>query len=1034
MIFKRLLSLSFFVLLLAQVGFGQGKTYSGTVASESTGETLPGTTVVIKGTTTGTATNVDGQFSIDAASGDVLVFAFIGMETQELILTDVINLTVSLKSGIEIDEVVVTALGISREKRALGYSVDEIGGDELQRSAENNIIQSLAGKSAGVQVTGSSGTPGASSKILIRGPSTFTGENQPLIVVDGVPIDNETTQSSPRDYPFNANLAGVQNSNRALDINPNDIETVTILKGPAAAALYGARAGNGAIIYTTKKGSRGKKGLGVRVSSAVELSEINKVPDFQSSYNSGVNGTTSAFANPGPDERFGTADDVSFGSSNSWGARITNEPTFDNIDNFYQTGVSFVNNVEITGGNEKTGFRVSIGDTRQGGVIPETDLGRTSVRISANSSLSDKVEVSGSATYIRTSSTMAQNGSNLSGVSLGLFRMPVTFDVRNYETSLGYNNSYFFVYDNPLYTVNNNPFTSNVDRFLGNFYASVDITENLKASYRLGVDAYVDQRQQLFALSSNNSDIRGAGQINENRLIGRQIYGDFILDYKKKFSDKITFQAQGGHNFFIDDFDDVFSRGRNLTIPNFYNLSNASDLYSSRYTENLRTFAFFGNVSLDYDRWLYVNVTGRNEWASSFELANNNFFYPSVSTSIVFSELLNLPDWIDFGKVRYSYAQVGIPPVPYQTRTYYVSPTYTDGFTNGLSFPYGDVNGFGISDGLGDPNLEPERLIGNEVGLNMSFLDNTFNLDVTYYHQKSTDILLFRPAAPTSGFDSQYTNAAEMVNQGWEITLGINPYKSGDFKWAVNMNWATNNNEVTALADGVEEVQLEAAFSSIGSFAIVGEPIGVFYGTRWVRNGNGDIIIGENGLPSIAPQSGNIGSWIPDWTAGIRNTFSYKDLTLSFFLDFRKGGDIWNGTKARMNNVGTSADSEDRERMYVVEGVDINGSPNTVAIDAQTYFKNVVGDAGGAAEEFVETVDWVRLRDLSLSYRLRFSETAKISFLDFTFTGRNLWLSTNYTGVDPETSLTGAGSNLNGFDYFNNPNTRSYRLAVSFSF
>jgi TonB-linked SusC/RagA family outer membrane protein len=1032
--FTRFLTVSFLVLMFTQVGYAQTQMYSGTVKSQASGETLPGTTVVIKGTSTGTATDIDGKYSLEAEPGDVLVFSFIGMQDREITLGSNNTVDVQLESGVEMDEVVVTALGISREKRALGYSIDELDGEELERSAEQNVIQALAGKAAGVQVTGSSGTPGASSKILIRGPSTFTGENQPLIVVDGVPIDNETTQSSPRDYPFNANLQGVNNSNRALDLNPNDIESVSILKGPAAAALYGARAGNGAIIYTTKKGSKGKQGIGVRVSSAIELSEINKVPEKQDTYGPGFNGDPIELADPGPDELFGTADDVELGTANSWGPRVTNQETFDNIENFYQTGVSFINNVEVTGGTEKSAFRLSIGDTRQEGVIPETDLNRTSVRLSADVDLTDKISVGGSANYVRTTSTMAQNGSNLSGVSLSLFRMPITFDVRNFETSLGYNNSYFFVYDNPFYTVNNNPFTSNVDRFLGNFHTEVDITENLKATYRLGVDAYVDQRQQLFAISSNNADIRGAGQINENRLIGRQLYGDFILNYTKKLSDKLNLEVQAGHNFFIDDFDDVFSRGRSLTIPNFYNLSNASDLYSSRYTENLRTFAFFGNATLDYDRWLYVNVTGRNEWASSFELDNNNFFYPSVSTSIVFTELVSLPDWIDFGKVRYSYAQVGIPPVPYQTRTYFVSPTYTDGFTNGLSFPYGEINGFGIADELGDPELEPERLIGNEVGLNMSFLENKFNLDVTYYNQKSTDILLFRPLAPTSGYSAQYTNAAEMVNRGWEVTLGINPYQSGDFRWSVNLNWATNENEVTELAEGVEEVQLEAAFASIGSFAIVGEPIGVFYGTQWVRDGNGNIIVGENGLPSIAPESGNVGSWIPDWTGGIRNTFWYKDLSLSFFLDIRKGGDIWNGTYARMNNVGTSGDSEDRERMYVVEGVNANGEVNTTEIDAQTYYRTVVGDAGGAAEEFVETVDWVRLRDLSLSYRLRFGETAAISFLDITFTGRNLWLSTNYKGVDPETSLTGAGSNLNGFDYFNNPNTRSYRLAVSFSF
>ncbi len=1041
--FTLTLAMTLSLLFFSHLALGQTVTYTGTVSSAATNETLPGATVIIKGKTEGVATDLNGKFTLQAAAGEVIVVSFIGMKSKEVTLGSTTNLTVKLESGVLMDEVVVTALGISKEKRALGYAVSELDSDDLNRSGSQNVIQALASKAPGVQVIGSGGTPGASSKVLIRGPSTFTGENQPLIVVDGVPIDNSTTQSSPRDYPFNANLQGVNNSNRAIDINPEDIESVTILKGPAAAALYGARAGNGAIIYTTKRGKMARKGVGVKISSSIELSQVNKLPDFQDTYGPGINGNSIDLADPGPDERydnapyFNSADDVAYGTPNSWGPSNaeTGAQTFDNTDSFYETGVAFVNNIELTGGQENSSFRLAIGDNRQSGVIPNTDFNRTSVRLTADLQATEKLKVGGTANYIKSSGTMAQNGSNLSGVSLSLFRMPNTFDVRNYRTSQGYNNTYFFAYDNPLYSVNENPFTSDVSRFLGNMYIDLDITENLKATYRIGVDTYADSRKQIFAVSSNNDDLGQVGQINENRLTGNQLYGDFILSYTKSLTEKLNLGVSLGHNFFINDFDDVFSRGRVMSIPNFYNLANTSDLYSSNYSETLKTFAFFGNIELDYDRWLYVTLTGRNEWSSSFELNNNNFFYPSASTSIVFTELWdNKPSWLTFGKVRYSFAAVGIAPEPYNTATYYVTPTYTDGFTNGLTFPYGPINGYGISDVLGNPDLKPERLIGNEFGLYVSFLDDLFSLDATYYNQTSKDVLLFVPVAQSSGYDSQYTNAAEMVNKGWEFQLGINPYRDGDFKWSVDINWSTNDNEVTKLAAGVEEVNLEAAFASIGSFAIVGEPIGVFYGTKWRRDSAGNIIIGANGRPLIDSQTGNIGSWIPDWLAGVRNTFSYKDLTLSFLLDFRKGGDVWNGTYARLNNVGRSADSEDRERTYIVEGVTESGEANTVEISAQDYYRFVVGDAGGAAEEFVETVDWVRLRDLSLAYRLKFGEGSKIGFIDITFTGVNLWLSTNYKGVDPETSLTGAGSNLNGFDYFNNPGIKSYKLGVSFTF
>ena len=1036
------------MVITSAIMFGQTKTVTGTITSEDSGETLPGATVVVEGTTNGVAADMNGKYSIQTEVGKTLVFSFIGMQDRKITVGSADVYNVALKTGVNLDELVVTALGISREKRALGYAVSDLNGEDVQRSGEHNVIEALAAKAPGVQVTGSGGTPGASSKILIRGPSTFTGENQPLIVVDGVPIDNSTTQSSPRDYPFNENLQGVNNSNRAIDINPEDIESVTILKGPAAAALYGARAGNGAILYTTKRGRMGTKGVGVRVSSSVEFSNVNKLPDFQDKYVSGSGGNYIAPANPGPDERFDNSpyftsnDDVGYGTSNSWGPAVNSMPdsigiqTYDNPKNFYETGVAFVNNVEVTGGNKTSAVRLSIGDTRSTGVVPNTDFDRTSVRMTADVNLTDNLKVGGTVNYIKSSSTMAQNGSNLSGVSLGLFRMPINFDVRNYKTpNLGYNNTYFYAYDNPLYSVYENPFTSEVNRVLGNIYTNWQATDKLNVTYRLGVDTYSDQRRQIFAVSSNNDDIGQVGQINEDRIISEQLYGDLILTWSQKLTEKLNLNIQAGHNFTIKKFNDEFARGRILSIPNFYNLANASDLYASQYSSNLNTFAFFGNVELDYNRWLYLSLTGRNEWASSFELDNNNFFYPSASLSAVFSELWDSrPDWFTFGKVRYSFAQVGIPAEPYNTRTYFVNPTYTDGFTNGLTFPYGELNGYGESNSLGDPELKPERLTGNEIGLTLNFWDDLVNLDVTYYHQKSTDVLLYIPTAPSSGFSSQYKNAAEMVNQGWEVQLGIKPITKNNFAWNVDLNWSTNDNEVTKLANGVEEVTLEAAFASIGSFAIVGEPIGVFYGTRWKRDSNGNVIVGENGIPLIDPETGNIGSWIPNWTGGIRNTFTYKGATLSFLFDFRNGGSIWNGTYARLNNLGRSGDSEDRERTYVVEGVTETGEVNEVEISANDYFKAVVGDAGGAAEAFVEDVDWVRLRDLSLGYRFKFSEEAKIRDLNVTFTARNLWLNTNYKGVDPETSLTGAGSNLNGFDYFNNPGTKSYRIGVSFSF
>ena len=1045
------------------------KTISGVVKAAQSGEPLPGVAVKEKGTNNATVTNFDGKFDLQVASENpVLVFSSMGMKTKEVPAGNSDFLVVNMDMDeTQLEEVVVTALGVSKEKRSLGYAVTNLGGEDIKKTGEQNVIQSLAAKAPGVQVIGSGGTPGASSRILIRGASTITGENQPLIVIDGVPIDNTTYQSSPRDYPFNENLQGVNNSNRAIDINPDDIESVTVLKGPAAAALYGQRAGNGAIIYTTKRGKLGKKGLGVKVSSSVEISQVNKMPDLHTTYAAGdwdANGNPQYVgpADPGPDGIGLTDDDIAFGTPLSWGPRISSDPSlqsYDNIDEFFRNGVAYNNSVEVTGGSDRSSFRLSVADLRQSGIVPNSEFNRTSVRLTADTKLSEKVKVGATANFINSDQLAPQNGSNLAGIMLGLTRTPPSYDLSDYYNAQGFQKTYYVVYDNPYYTAYENPFESNVNRIMGNAYLSWIISDEWDFTYRLGIDNYADQRTQVFAISSFGDDIGGLGQINENRLSNRQIYGDALLTYKKDITDKISFSGTLGHNFFTTRFDDLFSRGREMTIPYFYNLSNTSDLYASRYTEVVKTQALFFDLNFEYDNWLFVGITGRNEWSSTFEVdEKNNFFYPSANVSVVFSELMgDLPDWFSFGKVRYSYAQVGISPAPYNTRTYYNVPTYTDGFTNGITFPYNNLNGtptsgYAISNTLGNRGLKPERLIGNEWGINLNFWQNLLDVDYTYYRQKSVDVLLFQPVAPSSGYISNYTNSAEILNQGHELAVTFNPIRDKEWTWSITANWYKNISEVLKLAGGVDEVQVEAAFASIGSYAIVGEPLGVFYGTRYQRDGAGNVLVNANGVPLIDPVTGNVGSPLPDWQAGLRNTFTWNNWELSFFFDFRKGGSIWNGTYARLNNFGrTSESAENRDggfndQVYLVEGVyapgttdgqgnDISGQQNSTYLDAYTYFRTVVGDAGGAAEAFVEDVDWVRLRDLSLGYRFDFSDKNwGVEYLNLNFTARNLWLSTNYKGVDPETSLTGAGSNIGGLDYFNNPGTRSYMFGLSFGF
>ncbi|GAB4029880.1 SusC/RagA family TonB-linked outer membrane protein [Spirosoma jeollabukense] len=1032
--------LLFGLVLLSSISYSyaQERSVTGKVTTASDGAALPGANIQIKGTTRGTNSDADGNYRINVPDNATLIFSFIGVESQQIPVGSQTTINVSLKADTkQLNEVVVTALGASREKRTLGYSVSNVGGDALTRSGEANVIQGLAAKTAGVIVTSAAGTPGASSKIVLRGPSTFTGEQQPLIVVDGVPINNETVTSSAGDYPFNANLGGVNNSNRALDLNPDDIASVTILKGPAAAALYGARAGNGAIVYTTKKG-RSQKGIGVTVSYRLELSQVNKLPDLQSIYAQGSGGKYST-ADAGPDQRFNTADDVAGGTPNSWGPLISSVPglqSYDNPGNFFKTATSHTTNVALVGGNDKGNFRISFGNLIQNGVVPNTDYKRNTLRVTGESNMTDNLKIGGTVSYIKSGGIKAQNGSNVAGVMLSLLRAPASYDLRNYEfPKTGFNNNYYAFYDNPFYTVNNNPFTDDINRVLGNVYLNYHRNAHFDLTYKIGADAYSDARRQVFSVSSNGDDnAQTYGQVNYDNITSRDVYSDLILRGEHRFSDKFGVNYTLGNNVTSFNFTDNFSRGRNLSIPRFYNLGNAAELYASNSATRRLTTAVFAQADFDYANQLYLSLTGRNEWSSTFDRTRkNNFFYPSASLAWVFTEtvLKNTP--ISFGKVRLAYAESGIPPVTYRTRTYFSKPSFTDGFTNGLNFPYGGVNGYSYYNGVvGTPDLRPERVKGLEAGINLRFLQNKIDLDVTAYQQTTVDILLTRPTAPGSGFTATYTNSGQLRNRGIEVMLGINAIKTPSFSWDININWSKNVSKVLQLADGVNEVSLESAFNGIGGYAIIGQPLGVLYGTKWQRNDAGQLIIGSNGIPLLQEAQQNIGNPYPNWLSNIRNTFTYKGITLTALIDIRRGGAIWNGTYARLQRIGRTQESADRERTYVIPGVMSDGSANTTAVSALNYFGQYQGDGGGAAEQFVENVNWFRLREVALSYRLKLKKY--IDYVDFSVSSRNLYLNTNYKGVDPETSLTGAGSNLQGFDYFNNPGTRSYIFGVNFGF
>lgn len=1008
-------------------------------------EPIIGASVSVKGTSIGTATDANGRYTLTIpASAQTLLVKAVGMKSQELSIAGLSEINVKMGPDVvKLDETVITAFGIERERKTLGYSQQKVSGDELRKSGEQNMIQGLSGKAAGVLVQGSGGTPGASSKILLRGNATFTGENQPLIVVDGVPIDNSTTQSTAGDNPFNSNLSGVNNSNRGVDINPDDIESMNILKGPAAAALYGVRAGAGAIIITTKKGKKGTKSFSVDFSTSAEISQVNKLPKLQMKYSQGTGGGTLKADKSGSNAAGIYRPGI---TPQSWG-NLTKDslgitPT-DNMGEFFQTGYAYNNNISITNTSENSSIRVSLGRLDQTGIVPNTKFNRTTVRLTADTRLNKKMSVGGTVNYINSGGIRSQNGSNLSGVMLGLLRAPNSYKLMDPENG-GFKNpdgtqrSYMTIYDNPYWTVNENPFVDDVNRVLGNVNMTYDATDWMSVTYRIGTDFWTDERKQIFAVGSWAPDNAPGGEVDHNILRSHEVYSDLLVTFKKDITKDLKASLLLGNNMNHRYSQDLFSRGRDLGVPGNYNLNNAANLYASEANSTIRTFAHFFDLNLAYQNYLFLGVTGRREVASTFGTAKNDFFYPSANLSLVFTELVKIPT-LSFGKVRIAYAQAGISPAAYGTSTYFVRSTYTDGFTGGLSFPYTGINGYGYSNTLGNPNLKPERNTGREFGLDLRFFEGRLGFDFTYYVQRSTDLLVFRPVAPSSGFSQSYENLGEMENRGIELMINATPIQKKNFQWDISLNFTRARNEVLKLAEGVKELSLEAGFASMGSYAIVGEPYGVFYGTKWARNSSGQLIIGTNGLPTVDPVRGNLGNPYPDWFGGLRNTFTYKNVSLTCLLDVRQGGSIWNGTWARLQQIGNTEESaEGREKAYVIEGVKADGTANDIVISSFNYFRTFKGDGGNnAAENAMQDGSWIRLRDLGISYKfttLPATVSKYVKGLELGIVGRNLWLKTDYTGVDPETSLTGAGSNIGGWDYFNNPSTKSYTFSLKANF
>jgi TonB-linked SusC/RagA family outer membrane protein len=1090
----KLLSLMLMLLFFSTYNLLAQKTVKGTVKDEK-GEAIIGANVLEKGTTNGTVTDFDGNYSLEVSEeAQAIVFSYIGFSSIEAEITGN-KIDITMKEGVDIEKVVVTALGVRRSEKALGYAIQEVDGEEMAKSNTTNFLNALNGKVAGLQVTSSSGAAGASSRVVLRGQTSLNGNNQALVVVDGVRVNNS-------EFTTERSLAGVAYSNRGIDINPNDIESVVVLKGAAASALYGSEGAGGVLLITTKKGSRknGKNGISVDYTSTYTLSQVNKLPELQNKYAQGTSwysadGVTPEYYAPqtgwltswGPlaDTLYwdGAADydydkngNIVSQSSPDASKKIV---PYDNLGTFFQLGHAFKNDLSVSGGSKSTTFRFSFGHLKEDGIVPNNSFERFNAGLATQSSLmNDKLNINTSANYSNSGGNRIQQGSNISGLMLGLLRTPISFDNSNGLADPVNDQSSYYTddltqrnfrggggYDNPYWTVNNTPFTDRVNRFIGNINASYKFFDWLTLSTKIGTDFYSDSRTQSFEIGSRTAP---AGQIIEQEWVYNNFDAFINVLGSKYFGDDHSLSYNVGTEFYSTQFTALSTTGDGFSFPGFMNMGNASSITSSTTLSRSKTYSIFASVEYGFRNLIYLTVTARNDWLSSLIAPNRTFnagdisvFYPSASLSFVFSELIPQNDILSFGKVRFSFAQVGGgAPSPYLTGTNYTSTSVSDGWTNGINFPFQGQTGFTFENTLGNSEIKPSLTTDLEAGLDLRFFKGRMNLDFTYYNRKSSNQIIVVPIAPTSGFSSAVLNSGALSTNGVDVMLNITPVKTKDFRWDIGFNFTHWKTMVDELADGVENQYLDG-FTGTGVYNVAGKEYGQIYGGAFQRandtdnNGNptfnvendynpsGQLIIDSvSGYPLVDPLDRPIGNPNPDFMLGINNTISYKGLSLSFLLDWKQGGQMWNGTQGALTFFGMSKLTEDRDMpgdnpSHIFEGVTQDGSANTkpVLLDENWYTDNG-GGFGAVAETFIQETSWFRLRQLVLSYSFSQKILDKTPFagLSISFVGRNLFLITPYEGIDPETSLVGSSSNGQGMDYFQMPNTRSFALSLNIKF
>ncbi len=1067
MIKRLLLSLGLFCLSLLSVN-AQQKTIRGKVTDTADGTPMIGVSVVAKGSQNGAITDIEGNYQLSISeTTKLLTFSFVGYVTKEVNVGNATTIDVKLVNDAQqLSEIVVTAVGIQREKKALGYAVSTIKSNQLQQVSEPDPLRALSGKVAGVNIQGSGGAAGGATNITIRGNSSLSNNNQPLFVVDGVPFDNSTFST---DGGF---AAGAAFTNRAFDLDPNNIESMTVLKGAAAAALYGSRAANGAIIITTKNGKiKSKKGLEVSYNTSYSTEKIAGSPEYQTTYGQGTEGDTrlGVFGSWGAPY---TAIDsiphplgVRFGTvfPELVGKRVKYEPFGQaNFDNFYQRGYVFENAISIQGGGEKASISAGISRMDNKGIVPNNSINRTSLNLGGQATLENGLYLNGSMNYVSTNQDSPQLSSSIGSGPSAIEVLPWTptsYDLTNYPYRNPITGASIYDrvgIDNPYWAVESSPFTSKVDRYFGKFTAGIDATDWLNLQATIGFNGYNDRRRSV---NGRGGDIFPNGNVTDDNIYRQELDWTFLATFNRDLSSTWNTRLILGQNANqrVTDRQSVFGDG--IIVPGINDLDNTrvqqaigGGLVKQSY------LAHFADLQFSHRDIFFVNLVGRNDISSTLPKDNRSYFYGGINGSVVMSDWLKLTsEKINFWKIRAGLTQVGNEASPYQTQTIFsINPTLANSSPIDTGTPFNGVNIMTQGNRLGSSTLMPEKISELEFGTEARFFDNRVSIDLAWYNKISSNQIFTVDVPPSSGYTTRVVNLGKVRNRGIELGLDITPIKlKNGFKWNIYTTFTSNRNIVLDLG-GPQELTYSGVTASISSMHIVGQPYGLIRGDVYVRDDEGNLLVNNRtGKAIIADRQAAVGNPNPNFFIGATNTISFKGFSLSALIDYRDGGDLLSVSMAEMLSRGTTRDTEDRYRVFVPYGVlgdantrlpiltaDGKKQPNNIPISANEFFFGTGSFSGsqGTADEFrVWDATVVRLREVSMAYQIPAKWLAKSPFgsASLSLSGRNLWFNApnfpKYMNLDPEVNSLGVG-NAQGFELVSIPTTRRFgaNLRVTF--